>query len=231
MNDTPAVLLLLRLLRALSRRALAAAPLRLALVQVLLELDVAQASVHQSHQILVDAMVVLLQDGQLPPATCARQLLLLHLFHLSGIFGVGGSRSLQVSLVAAVLLLLLLLLLGLGVGQALLVPEQLPLQAVVLSLEGRYLAPHLLIVDATHVVVLVVGRLEQQMALVPLQTDAKLALIREEGTVVVLHLVRIQVRFHDYAFVGGLLGVVAAERGTRQAHGYLAGLLVPQQVG
>lgn len=76
------------------------------------------------------------------------------------------------------LLLLLLLLLRLSVRQALLVTEQLPLQAVILCLQRGYLASHLLIVDPAHVVVFVVGCLEQQVALVPLQPDPQLTLVR-----------------------------------------------------
>lgn len=70
-----------------------------------------------------------------------------------------------------ILMLLLLLLLRLRVRQALLVTEQLPLQTVVLRLQRGDFPSHLLIVDAAHVVVFVVGCLEQQVALVPFQPD------------------------------------------------------------
>lgn len=166
-NDT-APLLLAVPIDALPRRAgvVAFLGLQIGFVEVLLQLDVAQPAVHHLDQILMDTAIVLLDNGQLPPATTRGHFVRADLFHLSGIFGVGGRRSLKVALVPGVmllvrmLLLLLLLLLRLGVRQALLVAEQLPLQAVVLRLQGSDLPPHLLIVNAANVVVLVIGRLE-----------------------------------------------------------------------
>ena len=68
-------------------------------------------------------------------------------------------------------MLLLLLLLRLCICQALLIAEQLPLETVILCLQRYDLTSHLLIVYATYVVVLVVGRLKKHVALVPFQSD------------------------------------------------------------
>lgn len=129
------------------------------------------------------------------------------------------------------MLLLLLLLLRLRVSEALLIAEQLPLQAVILRLEEGDLPSHLLIVDAAHVVVLVVGRLEQQVALVPLKPDPQLPFVGQERTVIFFHLVRVEIRLHYDTFVRGLLGVVTAERGPRQADRGHVRLLVAEKIG
>lgn len=57
--------------------------------------------------------------------------------------------------------LLLLLLLRLRVRQTLLVAKELPLEAIVFRLQRHDFASHLLIVHATHIVVLVIGRLKE----------------------------------------------------------------------
>ena len=53
------------------------------------------------------------------------------------------------------------------------------------------------------------------MALVPLQPDPQLPLVREERAMILLHLVRVEIRLHDDTLVGGFLRVVATERATR----------------
>lgn len=129
-----------------------------------------------------------------------------------------------------ILVLLLLLLLRLRVRQTLLVAEELPLEAVVLRLQRHDFASHLLIVHATHIVVLVIGRLEEQVTLVPFYPDPQLSLVCEVWTVILLHLVHIHVSLHDDTLIGGFLNIVAAERFAGQSNRRDVWSLAPQQV-
>lgn len=128
------------------------------------------------------------------------------------------------------MLLLLLLLLRLRVRQTLLITEELPLETIILRLQRHNFASHLLIVHATHIVVLVVGRLKEQVTLVPFYPDSQLPLVCEVWTVILLHLVHIHVSLHDDTFIDGLLNIVAAERFAGQSNRRDVWSLAPQQV-
>lgn len=136
----------------------------------------------------------------------------------------------RMMLLIRVLLLLLLLLLRLGVRQTLLIAEELPLEAIIFRLQRHDFASHLLIVHATHIVVLVISRLKEQVTLVPFYPDSQLSLVCEVWTVILLHLVHIHVSLHDDTFIGGLLNIVAAERFAGQSNRRDVWSLAPQQV-
>lgn len=126
--------------------------------------------------------------------------------------------------------LLLLLLLRLCIRQTLLIAEQLPLEAVILRLQRHDLASHLLIMDATYVVVLVISRLKEQVTFVPFQPNPQLALIREIWTMILLHFIHVYVCLHDNTLVDRLLHVVAAERFAGQPNRRDVWSLAPQQI-
>lgn len=124
----------------------------------------------------------------------------------------------------------LLLLLRLCVRKALLIAEQLSLETIILRLQRHDLTSHLLIVHATHVVVFVIGRLEEQVALMPFQPNPQLSFIRKIRTVILLNFVRVHASLHDDTLVDGLLNIVAAERFAGQSNHRGVWSLAPQQV-